>query len=460
MRRQLATAARPALALAPLLAGCATVDPAPDYARAAEEIRSTTGAAEVFDPEAPVLSAEEIRTALADGLCLEEATRLALLNNRRLQAGFLALGVARADYVQSGLLRNPSLGLAFFLPEGGGRTRWTADLAMSVSELWEMPLRQEAAGARVDRQVLDLASFAGELVYRTREAYFETASAREAASLAAQASELARRSRELVGRQVQAGMATRIDESLAASAALEAELSMTRTRRDEVEAARRLAALLSLEQDLLGVALSDSLPWPASAGLAHEDLVERCRRGRPDLRAAERGIALAEDALALERRRRLPEVEAGLSAERPEAGSSTDFLLGPNVAIEIPLFDQNQAQVSRAELHLAQLQKEHEALVAEATQEVLAAADRAAVTAETAAFARDALVPQAEQAAALAQRAYELGDALVLALIQAQRALIDARRTETEALLEAVRANLALERALGAPLASLPAEEP
>ena len=166
------------------ISSCATVDPRPDYERAAAEIRSATGAMEVFDPHAPVLSDEEIRRMLEDGLGLEEATRLALLDNGRLQAGFFALGVARAEYVQSGLMRNPSLSLALFFPDDGGTPRWTADLLASVSELWEIPLRKKAAGERVEQQVLELARLASELVFRTEDEYLETVATRSQSSLA------------------------------------------------------------------------------------------------------------------------------------------------------------------------------------------------------------------------------------------------------------------------------------
>ena len=443
-----------AAGLALLLAGCAMVDPRGDFDEAAEEIRATTGAALVFDPEGPVLSVAEIRTALADGLGLEEATRLALLNNRRLQAGFLALGVARADYVQSGLLRNPSLSLALFFPDAGGRTRWTADLLANVSDLWEIPLRRKAAGERIEQQVLELARFAGELVFRTREAYLETVMARELSLLAREDAELTRRSREAVSRQFEEGMATRTDESLAESHALLAELGLTRSRREEAEASRRLAALLSLEEDLLEVPLADALPRPPGTALPREALIERGLDHRPDLRALEREIAAVQEEVSLERRRRFPELEAGVSAERPEGDSSADFFLGPGATLEIPVFDQNQAQVSRAEYRLAELRKEHDALVVEVTQEVRAAADEVALTTRAAVFANDELVPQAERGAALAEKAYELGDTLVLGLLQSQRARIEARRTRVAALFEAARARIELEKRLGAPLPS------
>jgi outer membrane protein TolC len=174
------------------------------------------------------------------------------------------------------------------------------------------------------------------------------------------------------------------------------------------------------------------------------------------LRAAERAVAAAEERVALERRRRFPEVSAGLSAERPEGGSSADLLLGPAAAIELPIFDQNQAQLSRAELELAEQRKEHEALVAEVSQEVRAAFDTAEVASRAAAFARDELLPQAERSASLAGKAYELGDTTVLTLLQAQKTVLEARRAGIEARLEAAISRIELERAAGAPLDGLP----
>ncbi|NOT32152.1 MAG: hypothetical protein HOP15_17020, partial [Planctomycetes bacterium] len=164
--------------LAPFsLVACVAVDARPDFARAREEIRATTGLEEVFDPEGPLLGAGEIEGVLAAGLGLDEALCLALLNNRRLQAGFQRLGVARAELVQAGLLRNPSLSLAFFLPSGGGRTRLAADLAARVSELWQLPARKNLAQAGLEGELLALSAQAAELVLETRRAYCEALAA-------------------------------------------------------------------------------------------------------------------------------------------------------------------------------------------------------------------------------------------------------------------------------------------
>ncbi|MFN0009170.1 MAG: TolC family protein [Planctomycetota bacterium] len=450
MRRHLHLCLPPLLALA-MASGCATVDPRPDYEQARQEIRATTGEAELYDPEGPALTRDEIRAVLEDGLGFAEATRLALLNNRRLQAGFLSLGVARSEYVQAGLLENPSLSLAFLFPDTGGRVRWTAELFGSLAEIWQIPARQALARAGLEQRILELSRFAGALVAETRETYLGSVAAREARSVARASVELARRSLAGVRRQVEAGVASKVDEGLAESLALGAELVFQRTEREEVALLRKLAALLSLEDDLLAVTLTDPLPDPSWQGLEREQLVEKCTRTRADLRAAERAVVAAEERVALERKRRVG-LGAGVSAERPEAGSSADFLVGPAATVELPIFDQNQAQVSRAEFELAGLRKERDALAADVRQEVRAAFDKADVATRAAVFARNELAPQAMRAATLAEKAYELGDTTVLALLQAQKAVLEARRIETEALLEAALSRIDLERAAGSPL--------
>lgn len=435
-----------------MLGACAAVDPRPDHAEARSLIQATTGQVDVFDPEAELLTEREIESVIADGLTLDEALRLALLNNRRLQAGFMRLGVRRAEFVQAGLLANPSLSLAFLFPSGGGRTKVQGDLIESVAEIWQLPLRRERARIELGREVLEVSRSAGELVADTKDAYFDSVAARDVRAAAAQGADLARRSLEAVRQQVQGGVATMTEENLALSSALSAELAFRRAEREDVSAKRRLAALLSLEADLLSVSLSDGLPDPIVTEYDREELVMQARASRLDVKAAEAAVRAAETDVKSQRRRTISKLEAGLSFERPESGGTTSFLGGPAGSIELPLFDQNQAQISRAEYRRDELRKEYEALLADVSQSVRSAVDRASAAARTARFVGDELLPQAEAAAALATSAFELGDTTLLPLLESQRAALLARQARVEALLEAAKTRVDVERSAGAPL--------
>lgn len=435
------------------LAGCAVEDLRPDYESARNLVLATTGEEDVFDPEAPPLSAEQIQAVLDGGLSLDEALQLALLNNRRLQADFMGLGVSRADFVQSGLLRNPSLGISFLFPSGGGRTRLAGDLAQDVTDLWRIPSQRLAAEAGMEQRLLELSQSAGELVVDTKAAYLQCVAARETRLVSDDNSAAARQALQAVRDRVSAGVATETEVNLQQSIALGAEIQARRSEQAEASTMRRLAALLSLDGDLLEVALTDELGVPLSDLADREQLVARARSGRLDVRALAAALAAAEARVAVERDRSLPEVTAGLAAERPEGGASTDLLVGPALTVELPIFDRNEAQISRAEFAREELRKLHEALLADVSQQARAAWDRARLAAQTVAFIDAELLPQAERSIALAQQAYDLGDTTILVLIEARKAAHQARFARIDALLEAALAVSDLERAVGGPLA-------
>ncbi|MBK7875726.1 MAG: TolC family protein [Planctomycetes bacterium] len=455
---------RPVASLASLVlfvaASCSTarVDPTADQARARELIRSATGRSDVHDPTAAPQTAAELDALLADGLALDEALRIALLENRGLQAAFAELGIARADFVQSGLVRNPRLGVGVLLPSGGGRTKLGLDLVQSLFELWELPAREAAAEAVVEERVLELARAASELVVATRDAYHACVAARELADSARESERIAADVLAAVEERERGGVASRPDVELARGRALSARLESLRVQREELGARRELARQLSLEREVGDVALVDALPAPELLGIDREDLVGRARAARLDLRASSARVEAARARVALERRRAMPEVEGSASLERPERGSEVGALSGLGATVELPIFDTNAAQVRRAEFELERLQRLHEALERDVDADVRSAADRAAIAAAEARFVEEELLPMTGRAAGLAREAYALGDVTLLALFEHQRAELEARRARTAARLEAARARGEVERAAGAAIEVLRAQ--
>lgn len=437
-----------------LAGACATpeVDPRPDQQQARELVQAASGQMQIHDPDAAPLASEEIQALLADGLGLAEALRLALLNNRRLQAGFAGLGVARADFVQAGLPKNPSLGIGFLLPSGGGQPQITAELAQSLGDFWELPKRQALAEVAIQHQIFELSRFAAGLLADTQDAYFESVASAELIATAREGAILAQTALDAVERRVQGGVATATERNIAQSQFLSARMALLGAERKGGEALRKLASHLSLDGDLREVLLTSALPDPDLLALDREALVQRSRSARLDVRAAQAAVHAAEAQLSLEQRKVWPELELNLGVERPEQGSSVDWMAGPGATIELPIFDRNQVQIVRARLRRDQLAKELEALVVDVGQEVRASVDRASASARSAQFVSLELLPQAERAAELARTAYELGNTTLLPMLESQRAVLQARTSRVEALLEAARARVDVERNTGAAL--------
>ena len=124
------------------LVGCGTVKPEGDYRDAAALVNKHTGVGKVYDPAVDPLVEKKVEDLLQDGLHLDEAVQIALLNNRAFQSLFMDIGVSRAEVVQSGMLANPSFSLLPRIPDIGGRINLTVGFAQELADLWQMPIRK------------------------------------------------------------------------------------------------------------------------------------------------------------------------------------------------------------------------------------------------------------------------------------------------------------------------------
>lgn len=429
-----------------LLQACA-VTPQEDFARARDLARSSAGVTDVYDPDQPDLTPDQIDSVLAEGLTLDEAVRLALTHNRPLQAAFMEIGIAKADWVQSGLLRNPTLGVAVLLPEGGGRSFVEASIAQNLVDIWQLPTRRKIARHQLDATVLRIARLAGELAADTRAAYFEAVAAHELLLVARENAAILSKSHDAIRQKQEAGAASRFDESLARSQSLNGDLLLQSAVLEAATTKQKLAKLLSLDRDMQAVQLTDALPDVRPENLDAEPLLALARSRRLDLQAYESAMHAAGVEVALERSKAFGDVEAGVRVEREDR-----YKVGPTLSLEIPLFDQNQAQVARRKyLHLQSL-KTYEGAYAQAAQDIRTAIDTTRAAAQSLTLHRQSLVPQAQSNLDLATQVYESGQITILGLIELQQRLLEARRGMIQSQREAATALADLMRAIGGPI--------
>ncbi len=440
------------LALTLVLAtSCVQVEPRPDFDKARDLVKASTGRREVYDPYEPALTEENLSAILADGLTLEEALRLALVNNRDLQAGFQEIGVAHADWVQSQLLSNPSLDLLLWFPTDGGSSMLEAVLGVELLELWRIPVRSEAARQSLEATVLRIARSAGEYLAEAREAYYVAVATEELHQVAQENVDLVARSFEVVKSLHEAGAADAFEENLAQGPLLAAQLALRTARIDAANAGRDLAKRLSIDRPVDDLVLIDPLPSPTEVEASPEALVEQALTSRLDLRAIATAIGALDARVRFERRKAWGDIAAG-PAFQQKGGSRGSDIAGPALALTLPIFDQNQAQVARAGFELEQMIKLHESAQVAVAQNVRASADRVTTASRNLAFYREELLPQAERSLALARDSYAAGRTTLLALVEVQRQLLEARRGHVALKLEAAASSSDLERVVGAPL--------
>ena len=455
---RVASLACPSLAVLVVSVGCATVNPKPDYDRTRALIERSTGVAESYSPEEDELLADELSAYLSDGLTLDEATRIALLNNRKLQAAFFDIGMARADWVQSGLLSNPSLGIGVMFPEGGGRNNIQGNLAQSIVDLWQMPVKKRIAEHRVARQVVRVARLAGELVAETKRTYYAAVAAADLLTIAEENLALLGESYDATKARREAGVASPLDENLQRGESLRAELDLRDARLASANARRLLAGLLSLDLNTDELDLTDPLPEPGERLFDADSLIAVAREKRLDLKSLEEAVAAGNAEIELEYLRVFPEISVGIGAERlegrsqPEGDQDIEFMSGPGIAVTLPIFDQNQAQIAKATYAQVQTLKSYEDLYLRIVQDIRVAVDRLKTLWGNVAFYRSDLLPQADRNLEFTEAAHRAGTVGVLTLLESQRSLLDTRRGYVRVWANAAISLSDLERAAGVPL--------
>ncbi len=469
-------------------AGCATVDPKSDYDRVSRQIETATGQRVAVDPAGQRAASERISEMLADGLTAQEAVQLALLNNPRLQAGFLRIGISRAAVVQSGLFSNPSVALYFRFPDEGGLANFSVSLAQNIAELWQIRPRIRAAERDLDQTILILAREASIAAFDAHGAYVRALQmdrrleiARENLSIAEQLVELAVARRE-------AGSGTEVDVNLVRAERVSLDVVSRMSLVAAVEARTNLSKVLGMTTPPGELQLLEALPDAIDLSFTPKQLVEAARTNRLDLKAAGAVTQAAEARVAYERSRFLRTVELGVNTERadrrsrggrnwlaetayasaqagaltppslqPRDPQATDYVTGPTLSMELPLFDQNQAQVARAEFELLQASYVKDAIDREIVQESWAIHARAKTAFETAGFMRDELLPLRENGLRLAREAYRVGSTTLLTVLDAQRRLLEARAGYVDVQVAAATARIDVERIAGQPFAALSA---
>jgi cobalt-zinc-cadmium efflux system outer membrane protein len=470
-------------------AGCAMVNPRLDYERVGRHVAETTGQENLYQPGNNERVAERRDELLRDGITADEAVQVCLLNNPTLQAAFMDIGMARADVVQSGLFSNPSLGVALQFPSGGGLANLEAGLAQNIADVWQIPVRKRMAERSLDQAILGLARQAADLAADTKVGYYEAVGADESLRISQENLVIAQNLLELALMRQQAGAANELDVNLSRSLALDAELGVEEARLAAADARRRLATLLGVRTDADNLTLLDSLPEVSSKPPDAQRLFEIARVWRLDIRSAQQAVYAAEARLRVEYRRVFPTLELGVALERGERGRSeggpdlladtarasianggltapeiqprsereknTDFIIGPSLNLELPIFDQNQAQIAKARYLYEQASKTLEALDRVVAQEVRSAVDRTTTAWKLVRMYQERAIPLAQSNLDLSREAYRAGRASFLSVLEAQRFFLETRNGYVGAAQAAATAIPELERTIGLPFPKL-----
>jgi cobalt-zinc-cadmium efflux system outer membrane protein len=397
-----------AITLAGGVVGCASV-PAeagfPDVQALAQErvgvrlhwIRGTTEDAEVE---------KKVRELLAGPLTVDAAVQIALLNNRALQAIYEELGIAQADLVQAGLLKNPVFNGVVRFPTGpAGITNFEFDLLGSFLELLFLPARKQVAALEFEAAKLRVTHAVLKLAAETRSAYFDAIAARQVADMRKLVAQSAEASAEFAKRLHDAGNLSELNLTLERTSYEQARVAWSRAESAVVELRERLTRLMGLWGEGANWKAPERLPDVPAEELPLEHAERLAISRRLDFKASLREVQVLAAGLGLTQRERWfgGDVSLGAGAQRETNG---DWAVGPALSVQIPIFDQGQARIARGEALLRQQEHRLTALAVDIRSQVRSLRERLMRGRYEIEHYVKVIIPLRERAVALLQERY------------------------------------------------------
>lgn len=419
-----------------LLAGCTSTSAAPAFRDMGQEVGARTGKklAWITDSDEDDKARKAVGELLSKALTVDGAVQVALLNNRHLQATYEELGVAQADLVQAGLLKNPVLSgeVHKALDKGGGST-FEFNLVQNFLDLFILGARKRIAEAQLEGAKLRVGSEVLRAVYETKTAFYTAQAAQQMLAMRRVIAEAAEAGVELAQRQHKAETINDLALANEQSLLAQIQLDVRRAEADLAAAREKLNRAMGVWGANTGWALPAKLPElpPADPSLEH---IESYAVGRRlDLGAAHKDVEVVSKGLALARNVRwIGGLDAGVTYHRETEGIR---LIGPSVSVQIPLFDQGQAVIARLEAQLREVKAREYALAVDVRSDVRELRARLLAARSIVASYQKSIVPLREKIVALSQQQY---DAMLLGVFQ----LLAAKQAEVSAyreLIESVR---------------------
>ena len=395
---------------------------------------------------------DAVRSMLQQELTIDEAVQIALLNNRSLQATYEELGIAQADLVQAGLLRNPLFGASFRFPDktvGGHRSTNTEfSVVQDFLDLLVRPLRKKVAAAQFEQTKLRVGNTILNLAAEVRSTYYALQADEQTLEMRRTVVQATEAAVDIATRQHDAGTLKTLDLANQQGFHDQAKLDMTRTDIQIVADRERLNRLMGIWGADTMWKLPERLPELPESEIPMEHLESIAVSQRLDLAAARQETQVIAHALSLTRRYRYFYVfDVGVDSEHDVADDVT--FTGPNLTLELPIFDRRQASISRLEAQLRQSLQRLASLAIDIRSEVREIRERLLAARNVAKYHHDSILPLRQRIVDESQLYYNGMLIGVYELLLAKQNQINAGREYIETLRDYWIARSDLERAVG-----------
>ena len=430
------------------LVGCAHVDPNPAFRELANTVHLRTGKRVQWnrgtaqDAEAQAAVASLLRHPLT----ADAAVQVALLNNRNLQATYEELGIAQADLVEAGLLRNPIFTFERRFP---GQAL-EMDLLKEFIDILLLPLRKRIAAAQFEAAKLRVGHEILKTAAEVRAAFYEHQGDEQLVDLRKTVAEVTERSAETALRMQQAGNLKNLDLATEQASHAQAKIELAKAQSEAVQSREKLNKLMGAFGAQTNWTVASRLPELSGGEVSTSQLESRAIQQRLDLAAARQEFIAQARSLGIARADAILQgAEFGGHYEREISG---EYAVGPSVNVPIPIFNQGQAAFARGGAKIRQAEQRYLALAADIRSDVRAARDKMLLSRRQVEYFKSTALPTRTRVTEESQLEYNAMQIGPFQLLQAKQEEVKTGAESVEALRDYWVARAELEKAVGGSL--------
>lgn len=287
----------------------------------------------------------ELGRLLARPVGADDAVRIALLNNRRLQARLADLGIGAADLTASWRPANPGFG--FSRLHRSGEVEIERSVGIDALSLLALPLRAGIEARQFERTKLQTAGEILRLAAQTKRAWYEAVAAEQTTRYIETTRESASVQAELARRMYQAGNWAMLDYAREQLFYADVTARLARSRMTATAAREKLARLMGLWGDDLRFTLPERLPVLPGQPRDMQNIEAEAIAGRLDVKQAQADMEALRKAYGLTNALRFVNVLETGFVRKSETGRSDQ--MGYEIRLEVPIFDFGDAKATKAE---------------------------------------------------------------------------------------------------------------
>jgi cobalt-zinc-cadmium efflux system outer membrane protein len=440
------------LGVALSLGACATVNPERDNAKINALLADRGASGLGWERNSATANDPTVREWLAEPMTVDRAVQMAMLRSPRLQQQYGQLGLARADILDAVQIANPHISASWLPQQGGGGAQTAYGIAFPLVDLLVLPSRVKLAKLEYERARYQIASAILDVSLDVEAAWYRYVGAQQVADMRAAVADALKTSADLSQRYFDAGNITELQLSREKAAASKARIDAAHAAVDARLARLDLNTMIGLTGPDMEWKTVMVLPLP----VAREDDSAELRRMADQnnlslLAARQEAVITAKSARITRAFRLLGSTTLGYDHEQ-EVDEST--IRGPTLDLELPIFNQGQARVARANAQVQLARARLAQLELSSGNGVDLAAERVRVLSDVVRIYRESLIPERESATARGQEEQNFMLIGIFEVIQAKTQEYDAYQGYLEAVRDYWLARVDLMRLVGARLPS------